>query len=281
MKLINKKTAKYTRFALSYFFIIVMLFVIFLPIVFTLIYSVQPGDNPFVSEFSLEGATLEHYRTLFDGSTHYLTWYKTTLVAATLTVIIQLAVTTLAAFAFSRYKFFGKQGTLRGLILIQMIPNIVALPVFYILAVTFNMQNVVFLALIYSAGAIPMNTLLLKGYFDSVPKELDKCAKIDGASDFYTLKNVIIPLSKPIIVVMAIWAFMGPFSDYMTPKFLFTAVEDYTIAAGLQTLISDPKNASYTLYAAGSVLTAIPVVILFYYVQKDLVSNLLKGSVKG
>lgn len=282
MKLMTKSSEKIIRHTISYIFIFIMLAIILMPVIFTIAFSLQKGNTTFISEISFKDITFEHYASLlFSGETAYIRWYGNTLVVALLTIVMQVGIVILTSFAFSRFKFWGKKQTLSGLLFIQMIPNIIALPTFYILAVTLNMQNVLFLALIYTGGAIPMNTLLLKGYMDSIPKELDRCAKIDGASDWFVLRKIIVPLSKPMLVIMSLWAFMGPFTDFMTPKFIFTLVPDYTIATGLQTLIADPKGASYTMYAAGALMTAIPVVVLFYYVQKDLVSGILKGSVKG
>ncbi len=278
----NKKVQKTIKLTLSYIFIIGMLIMILYPVIFTVVYSLQPGDAAYVNSFSLENATFENYKRLFTSETLFKSWYIRTLVVAILATALQLIVVTFSAYIYSRFRFNGRKNSLITLLLIQMVPNTVALPIFYIIAITLHMQNFFFLVLIYVAGAIPMNTLLMKGYFDTIPRELDKSAMIEGASSFYIYRKIILPLAKPMIVVMALWAFMAPFMDYMTPMFLFAGnPSKYTIAAGLQTFVIDASNARNIMFASGSILISIPVIALFYYLQKELVSGLLKGSTKG
>lgn len=278
----SKKLFNRIKMILSYGFIAIMLLVILYPIAFTIVYSLQPGNSAYVNSFSLDGATIQNYLRLFTDETLFKSWYVRTLLVAFIATGLQLLIVTLSAYVYSRMRFKGRKNSLIILLLIQMIPNTVALPVFYIIAITLNMQNLFFLVLIYVSGAIPMNTLLMKGYFDSIPSELDKSAMMEGASSLYIYRKIIIPLAKPMLVVMALWAFMAPFMDYMTPMFLYAGdPSKYTIAAGLQTFVVDSSNARNIMFASGSILISLPVVLLFYYLQKELVSGLLQGSTKG
>ena len=151
-----------------------------------------------------------------------------------------------------------------------------------VMAWLFNALNQYwFLILIYVGGGIPMNAWLMKGYFDTVPYDLDESAKLDGAGHLRILWQIVLPLVKPMIAVQALWAFMGPFGDYMLSKFLLRSQEYYTVAVGLQTFISDVKNQKVTLFAAGAILIAVPISILFFFLQKNFVSGLTDGGTKG
>ena len=126
-----------------------------------------------------------------------------------------------------------------------------------------------------------MNTYLMKGYFDTVPYDLDESAKIDGAGHLKRFWDIVLPLVRPMIAVQALWAFMGPFGDYILARFLLRTQESYTVAVGLQTMISDPTNQQVSLFAAGAILIAVPISILFFALQKNFVSGLTSGGTKG
>ena len=137
------------------------------------------------------------------------------------------------------------------------------------------------LILIYSGGGIAGNTFILKGYIDSISTELDDAAKIDGCSNMGIYRLIIMPIARPMLTIIALWSFIGPFMDYMLARVLLTNVQSYTLAAGLFTLINDFRTLNQPAFAAGGLLTAVPIVILFIALQNQLVSGLTKGSVKG
>lgn len=134
---------------------------------------------------------------------------------------------------------------------------------------------------IYAGGGIASNTFIMKGYMDSVSMELDEAAKIDGCSNMKVYRMIILPIVRPMLAIVALWSFIGPFTDYMLPKILLTTPTDYTMATGLFSLVNDHRNMNQPAFAAGSVLTAIPIVALFMLLQNQLVSGLAAGSVKG
>ena len=121
----------------------------------------------------------------------------------------------------------------------------------------------------------------MKGYFDTVPISLDESAKLDGAGHFRRFWQIVLPLVRPMIAIQALWAFMGPFGDYILSKFLLREKEFYTVAVGLQTFISDSKNLRISYFAAGAILIALPISILFFFLQKNFVSGLTSGGDKG
>lgn len=173
-----------------------------------------------------------------------------------------------------------------AIMLIQTIPAFAGITAYYAIHSIVSgiipvFSRTVMLILIYSGGGIASNTFILKGYIDSISKELDEAARIDGCSNFEVYRLIIMPIVRPMLAIIALWSFIGPFMDYMLPKILLTNPSEYTLATGLYTLISDVRTMNAPAFAAGGLLTAIPIIILFISLQNQLVSGLSSGSVKG
>ncbi|EUJ25815.1 Maltose transport system permease protein malG [Listeria grayi] len=280
-KMSSVKHSKFwTRF-FTYFYMIVLSIVILYPILITINSAFKVGNvTAFALDFSSKW-TLSNFGRLFQ-ETLYGKWYFNTLVIAIFTMVIQVAVITLAGYTFSRYRFVGRKKSLLFFLVIQMVPTMAALTAFYVMALLLNaLDHFWFLTAIYIGGGIPMNTWLMKGYFDTVPIDLDESAKLDGAGHFRIFYQIVLPLVRPMIAVQALWAFMGPFGDYMLAKFLLRSETRYTVAVGLQTFISDAKNPQVVLFSAGAILIAVPISILFFLLQKHFVSGLIAGGTKG
>ncbi|WP_353893935.1 sugar ABC transporter permease [Proteinivorax hydrogeniformans] len=229
--------------------------------------------------------SLRHFEYLFN-ETLYLTWVKNTIFIAGATALITVAVVSLTGYAYSRYRFKGRKPTLMTIMLVQTIPTFAGIVAFFtlhsIVSSVFPMfTRQMMLILIYSGGAIAGNTFVLKGYIDSISTELDDSAKIDGCSNLQTYRLIIMPIARPMLTIIALWSFIGPFMDFLLPRVLLTSPSSYTLAAGLFTLVADHRTMNQPAFAAGGLLTAIPIVILFLALQNQLVSGLAKGSVKG
>lgn len=176
--------------------------------------------------------------------------------------------------------------SLLAIMLIQTIPTFAGITAFYTMhsiisgfAPFFTRQAL--LILIYAGGGIASNTFILKGYIDSVSTELDDAARIDGCSHMQVYRLIIMPIARPMLAIIALWSFIGPFMDYMMAAILLTSNEALTLAPGLFTLINDTRTMNQPAFAAGGLLTAIPIIILFIALQNQLVSGLAQGSVKG
>lgn len=275
------KRKKFLTQFFTYAYLLLLATVILFPIMVTVSSAFRPGN---VTAFTFDltsNFTLNNFNRLFT-ETLYGRWYLNTIIVAFFTMIIQVTVITLTGYAYSRYNFYGKKKSLLFFLVIQMVPTMAALTAYFVMAWLFNALNQYwFLILIYVGGGIPMNAWLMKGYFDTVPYDLDESAKLDGAGHLRILWQIVLPLVKPMIAVQALWAFMGPFGDFMLAKFLLRSQEYYTVAVGLQTFISDAKNQRVTLFAAGAILIAVPISILFFMLQKNFVSGLTKGGTKG
>ncbi|MBG9978604.1 sugar ABC transporter permease [Ruoffia tabacinasalis] len=277
----SAKTKRLISQILTYLFMIVLSIIIIYPLLVTASSAFQAGN---ITSFSLDlnaTWTLDNFRRLFD-ETMYGRWYVNTLIVAFSTMIVQVTIVTLAGYAYSRYRFMGRKNSLMMFLIIQMVPTTAALTAFFVMAFLLDAINEFwFLSFLYIGGGIPMNTYLMKGYFDTVPYDLDESAKIDGAGHIRTFWEIVTPLVRPMIAVQALWAFMGPFGDYMLARFLLRSQESYTVAVGLQTFINDTRNQRVALFAAGAILIAVPISILFFMLQKNFVSGLTSGGTKG
>ncbi|MFZ2915783.1 MAG: sugar ABC transporter permease [Streptococcus suis] len=266
---------------LTYLYLIALSIIIIYPLLITVMSAFKSGN---VVAFKLDGSTnftFDNFLGLFN-ETLYGTWYLNTLIIATVTMIVQTSIIVLAGYAYSRYNFVARKQSLVFFLIIQMVPTMAALTAFFVMALMLNALNKSwFLIFLYIGGGIPMNAWLMKGYFDTVPISLDESAKLDGAGHFRRLWQIVLPLVRPMIAIQALWAFMGPFGDFILSKFLLREKEFYTVAVGLQTFISDPKNLKISYFAAGAILIALPISILFFFLQKNFVSGLTSGGDKG
>ncbi len=226
-----------------------------------------------------------HFQYLFK-ETLFLTWVRNTLIVACATAILTLLVVSFTGYAYSRYRFTGRKASLMGIMLIQAIPAFAGITAYYTIhsivsSIIPGFSRMMMLILIYAGGGIAGNTFILKGYIDSVSTELDDAARIDGCSNMGIYRMIIMPIARPMLAIIGLMSFMAPFLDYMLPKILLTNPESYTLATGLFTLINDARTMNQPVFAAGGLLSAIPVVILFIALQRQLVSGLAAGSVKG
>ena len=229
--------------------------------------------------------SLKHFEYLFT-KTLFLRWVFNTIYIAVSTAVLTLLVVSFTGYVYSRFRFKGRKQSLMAIMLIQVIPAFGGIVAYFtmhqILTSIFPFfTRQMTLILIYSIGGIAGNTFILKGYLDSISTELDEAAKIDGCSNMQIYRLIIMPIARPMLAIIALWSFIGPFMDYLLPKVLLTNPKSYTLAAGLFTLIQDQRTMRQPVFAAGGLLTAIPIVLLFSVLQKELVSGLASGSVKG
>jgi arabinogalactan oligomer/maltooligosaccharide transport system permease protein len=224
--------------------------------------------------------TLENYVRLFT-KTKYGSWYLNTLLVAVLTTIFSIVLHTATAFVFARFQFRGRKMGLLFVMILQLFPSFMGLTALYMVALNFGMlNNLMMLVIIYVAGGIPQNIWLVRGFMLNIPRSLDEAAFIDGASKVQLFFNVILPLSLPIITFISVTSFMGPWMDYMLPRYLINQNEKRTLAIGLFDMISG-TNSDITAFCAGSVLVAIPITCLYMVFQKFLLEGLMAGANKG
>lgn len=277
----SQKTSQFVGKFFTYFYLLLLAVIIIYPLLITASSAFKAGNvAAFDLSFDTEW-TLDNFKRLF-SETLFGEWYWNTLIIALVTMVVQVTVITLAGYTYSRYRFVGRKKSLMFFLIVQMVPTTAALTAFYVMALLMGALNQTwFLMFLYIGGGIPMNTWLMKGYFDTVPYDLDESAKLDGAGHFRIFIQIVLPLVKPMIAVQSLWAFMTPFGEYMLAKFLLRTPEKYTVAIGLQTFINNPQNQKVALFSAGAILIAIPITLLFFMLQKHFVAGLTSGGTKG
>jgi arabinogalactan oligomer/maltooligosaccharide transport system permease protein len=203
------------------------------------------------------------------------------IVVSAATTVVALAVACSAAYAFSRFDFPGRRSGLRLFLVSQMFPSVVsAVPIYLILDALGLVDSLGGLVLVYASTAVPFSIWMLKGYFDQVPRELEEAALLDGASRWTVFTRIALPLARPGIAVTALFAFMSAWNEFILAATFLSHEERYTLPVVLQRYVGE-YGAQWGLFAAGSLVVSIPVVILFYALQRSLVQGLATGGVKG
>ncbi len=193
------------------------------PLVWTVGASLNAGNSLLSTSIIPENLSFQHYADLFNGRVNYMTRYWNSMKISLLTMVLTLISVSFTAYAFSRFRFKGRQNGLMLFLLLQMIPQFSALIAIFVLSQLLGLINShMALVLIYVAGMIPMNTYLMKGYLDAIPRDLDESARMDGASNFRIFIEIIMPLSKPIVAVVALFSFTGPLGDFILSSTIFT-----------------------------------------------------------
>src|SRR5574344_684405 len=261
-------------------FIIISLFV-FYPLVYVVSASFSPGNG--IASLNLipfgDGFTLKHFEYLFK-KTQYWMWFKNTLIISLWTALLTVIISSLSAYVFSRFKFTFKRPLLMSLLVLQIFPSFVGMIAIYVILLRVGGLDTLWgLVLVYVAGNIPYNTWMVKSYMDTVSKNLDEAARIDGASHFRIYTQIILPVTKPIITFLGISSFTGPWMDYIFPKMVLRSLDKQTLALGLFSFVSDKKN-EFTNFAAGSLVIAIPFIIFFILTQKSMMMSMGTAAVK-
>ncbi|GKV89622.1 MULTISPECIES: sugar ABC transporter permease [Pectobacterium] len=282
MKKHSVKRQNFIKLGLTYLLLTIVAIIIIYPLIWTVGASLNPGNSLLNTSIIPDNFSFIHYEELFNGQIDYAAWYWNSMKISFLTMILTLVSVSFTAYSFSRFRFRGRQNGLMLFLLLQMIPQFSALIAIFVLAQMLGLVNShIALVLVYVGGMIPMNTYLMKGYLDAIPKDLDESARMDGAGNFRIFIEIIMPLSKPIIAVIALFSFTGPLGDFILSSTILRTPDQYTLPIGLYNLVSQKMGASYTTYAAGAVLIAVPVAILYLSLQKYFVSGLTSGGTKG
>ncbi|WP_077328135.1 sugar ABC transporter permease [Virgibacillus siamensis] len=278
----NQKLKSKLEVTAIYTIIAIVSVIIFYPLIWTVGMSLNQGTSLYSSSIIPENFSLEHYKWLFSENSDYLLWYKNSLIVSLVVAGGSVILTSLVAYAFSRYQFVGRKNGLYVFLLLQMFPVMMAMVALYIfLNMIGLLDTLTGLIFIYLGGQIPFNAWLVKGYFDTIPRELDQAARIDGAGHLRVFWSIMLPLAKPILAVVALFNFMMPMFDFLLPSIVLTSEENYTLAVGLFNFINDQFSNNFTRFAAGSILVALPIATVYLFLQRYLISGLTAGGSKG
>ncbi|NTV40592.1 MAG: sugar ABC transporter permease, partial [Demequinaceae bacterium] len=220
------------------------------------------------------------------GETKYWTWVGNTLVVGLSAAFGAVIMGAAAAYAFSRFRFAGRRPGLTTLLVVQMFPQTVAFVSVFLLLTALGhvvpelgINSKLALICVYLGGALGANTFLMYGFFNSIPRDIDESAKIDGATHAQTFWLLIMPLVSPVLAVVGLLSFIAAFGDFILAKIVLTGEDNWTLAVGMYQWVSNQLTSNWGLFAAGAVVAAIPVLALFLSLQRYIVGGLTSGSV--
>ena len=258
---------------------IVIVLVVF-PALWIVMSSFSAGDSFFLSSLFPEKFSTEHYVSLFT-ETNFLLWVFNSLKFCFIVAILQLTLTSLAAYAFARLRFTGRKYGLMSLLVLQVFPNSMAVAGYYILIYKFGLVDSSLALIFVLAGGSAFNIWLLKSYIDGIPVELDEAALVDGANRFQVFYKIVMPLAIPQLAVLFLFSFIATYSEYVITSIFLQTPGKMTLAIGLQSFISDQFAAHWTMFSAAAVISSLPIMIVFMCLQKYIQNGLVAGGVKG
>ncbi len=280
------------RLAIYIFAAIMILFALF-PVIWIISASLNTANSLSTQTLIPANASLRNYRMLlvdeeFTSVYPFARWLFNSIKLAGLTTLGSVSITTAAAFAFSRFRFRGRQNMLQAILLIQVFPSLLVMVAVFLLiqqigsvipSLGLNTHNG--LVLTYLGGAMGINIWLMKGYFDSIPREIDESAMVDGATHWQIFTQLLLPLMRPIIVVVAVLSFIFVYGDFIVARILLKTTEQYPLTVGLFIFTSGQFQQQWGVFAAGALMGALPIVILYLLLQDQIVGGLTQGAVKG
>jgi ABC-type maltose transport system permease subunit len=271
---------------------ILLLFALF-PIIWIISASLNPANSLATQALIPPNANLENYRMLltenpFSRVYPFTRWLVNSVKLAGVTTLLSISITTSAAYAFSRFRFRQRHNMLRALLLIQVFPSLLVMVAVFLLiqqigsvipALGLNTHSG--LILTYLGGAMGINIWLMKGYFDSIPREIDESAMVDGATHWQIFTSLLLPLMRPIIVVVAVLSFIFVYGDFVVASILLKTTEQYPLTVGLYIFTSGQFTQQWGVFAAGALMGALPIVLVYLILQEQIVGGLTQGAVKG
>ena len=237
---------------------------------------------------------LNNYRDLFGlnpdyefGNLSYWKWIWNSVKIATITTLLSVSITTMAAYAFSRMRFAGRITMLKAILLIQVFPTLLALVAVYLLI--FQVGQIIpqlglnthaGLIMVYLGGSMGLNIWLMKGFLDTIPRAIDESGMVDGASHWQIFWTLLLPLLRPILVVIGILTFIGVYGDFILARILLNDVDKYTLMVGLQIFTAGQFDKKWGVFAAGALIGALPILIIYLTMQDQIAGGLTTGAVK-
>lgn len=268
--------------------IVAVAFALF-PVAYIIRASFDPTGSLSARSLIVENPSLENYRALFNDPLHpFHIWLWNSIKISSITTVLAVFVTALSAYAFSRFRFRGRRSLLMTILLVQVFPNMLLIVALFLLIQqigtyipSLGLNSHGGLILVYLGGVMGVNVWLMKGFFDSIPRELDESARVDGASDWQIFWRIIFPLVRPIMVVIGILTFIATYGDFILARVLLQTTQEYTFMVGLYLFVSEAFSQNWGVFAAGSLIAALPIVAIYLALQDQIVGGLTQGAVKG
>lgn len=254
-----------------------------LPIFYALIVSFGGKSAVLSGSLSIlpEDPTLENYRTILIDEP-FLLWLKNSLLLSVGTILVAMTCAIPAAYAASRWRFKGRKTLLRSLLVLNAFPQVLSLfALFRVLKITGMLNSHMGLIIIYAGSMCVFAIWNMKGYFDTIPIEIEEAAKTDGASDLQTIRRIIMPLARPAIIVTCVMVLITVWNEYLFSTTFLLDSSTYSLAGGLYQLQSNDYSRNWSMFSAASILTSVPLVLVFFKIQKYMAFGLTAGGVKG
>ena len=252
------------------------------PILVVISVSLRPSDALYSTSLSLipDGATLAAYKTILTEKP-FLLWMRNSLIVSVSVTIFGVALASTAGYAFSRFRFPGRKAGMIALLITQMFPaTMLLLPLYVLMRNLGLIDSLVGLIIAYTATVLPFTVWTLKGYYDTIPRDLEEAAMVDGTNQVGAFLRVVLPLARPALMITALFSFMSGWSEFIVARVILSSQTLYTLPLGLEGL-AGTFQTEWANYSAGSLLVCLPVVVLFLTLNRFLVSGLTLGGVKG
>lgn len=279
----KRKWKERTGLAALNLFFITLCFITLVPILYALSVSFSGSNSLLSSDFSFipKNFTLKNYHEVLFGE-NITVWFRNTVFLAAVTVLLSLAVAVPAAYCFSRRHFPGRRTILRCLVLLNSFPAILSMFAIYRLLRPMGLVNTrAGLILVYTGTMAVFSLWNTKGYFDTIPPEIEEAARIDGATDFQIVRKIVLPLAKPSIITTALQVLIYVWNEYIYATTFLTGEQKYTLAAGLNALQATEMTGSWPVFSAAAITVSLPVLVIFFLCQRYMTSGLTAGGVKG
>lgn len=273
------------RLVLAVFLIIFSIF----PILWVISASVNPTGSLATQRLIPKNPGLGNFRDLMtSGEFPFWKWFGNSIKVSAVTAVLSLSITTVAAYAFSRFRFRGRKTMLKSIFLIQVFPTLLALVATFLMISQFGdvipflgLNQHASLILVYLGGAMGTNIWLMKGYLDTVPRDIDESAMVEGASNWQIFTKLILPLLKPILIVIVIINYIGTYGEFVLARVLLKSTEKYTLMVGLQIFAGAQFDQRWGVFAAGALIGGLPIMIIYLLLQDKIIGGLTTGAVKG
>ena len=270
---------KIVKYGLIGFVALVFIF----PIYWMIVTSLKPNSviMRLPPQFLPTHPIADHYISVLSDH-RFFTFYKNSVIVAVLTTGVTLMLAILASYSFSRFRYKGRKQILRLLLLLNAFPQILSMFAIFRLFKTFHLLNSsIGLVIIYAGSMCIFAIWNMKGYFDTIPVEIEEASKIDGASNFQLLYRIVLPLARPAIIVTAVMVLIFVWNEYLFATTFMMNADHYTLAGGLYQLQSSDYSRSWPLFSAAAILVSVPILVVFFCIQKYMISGLTAGGVKG
>lgn len=277
-----KTARRMARLSILNVFFVLLCFITLIPILYAFLLSVSSDSSAFGNGFLFpQSPTLKNYKAILVEEP-FLIWLKNSVVLSLGTMILAMGTSVTASYAFSRFRFRGRNEMLKLLLILNAFPQILSMFAIFRLFKNMNLlNNYIGLILIYAGSMCIFSIWNMKGYFDTIPIEIEESARIDGGSSGQIIWKIILPLARPSIIVTAVMVLIFVWNEYLFATTFIMKEENYNLAGGLYQLQANDYSRSWSLFSAAAILVSVPILILFFSIQKYMVSGLTTGGVKG